>query len=201
MKRLVPALAAVVALALPAGASAALPAGSVTDVNWDVRHSWVNYVTNPAWYGFLGQGTVTRTGGSTSVSGFGATGWSSPWANTQYGTGFDVTSDSTAGGKRTLQLKGGLDFDVAPHSIDVSLSDVRVVKESGGREHIVLDASYKPLGGSTVVNNDLDFADLVDVTGIDNQLQLTSGGATVFNGGANGSYKAGSEFGRLVYVP
>ena len=52
-----------------------------------------------------------------------------------------------------------------------------------------------------MTDNDLDFANLGDVTGINNQVQLTSGGATVFNGGGNGSYSAGDEFGRLVYNP
>lgn len=199
--RVVVGLLAMLALAIPASASAALPAGTVSNVDWDVRHSWVDYVTNPSWFAFLGQGTVTRTGGSASQTGYGATAWRSPWTDYQYGTRFAAPSDSTSGGVRTVTLTGGITFAMSAHSVDVRLTDVRVVKETSGREHIVLDAYYDPLSGSPVTVNDLDFADLRDVTGINNQLQLTSGGATVFNGGSNGSYRAGSEFGRLVYNP
>jgi Htaa len=194
-------LAVLIALALPAGASAALPAGTVTRADWDVRHSWVDYVTNPAWFGYLGQGTVTRTGGSASQGGYGVTGWSSPWANYQYGTRFAAASDATAGGTRTVGLTGGIDFAVSVHGIDVRLSDLRVVADPGGRQHVVLDAYHDPISGPPTTNDDLDFADLVDVPGTANQLQLTSGGAAVFNGGSNGSYSAGDEFGRLVYNP
>jgi Htaa len=194
-------LLAALALALPAGASAALPAGTVTTTDWDVRHSWVNYVTNPLWFGGLGQGTVTRTGGAASQTGYGATTWGAGYVNTQYGTRFAAASDSTSGGVRTIQLTGGLQFAVSTHSIDVRLSDIKVKKETSGRVHVVLDSYYDPISGSPVSTNDLDFADVVDVTGINNQLQLTSGGATVFNGGGNGSYSAGDEFGRLVFNP
>lgn len=194
-------LLAVLALALPAGASAALPVGTVSNADWDVRHSWVNYVTNPAWFLGLGQGTVTRTGGAASQTGYGVTSWSSPWTNYQYGTRFAAASDTTTGGVRTVQLTGGLQFAMSAHSIDVRLTDIKVKKETSGRVHVVLDSYYDPLSGAPVSTNDLDFADVVDVTGINNQLQLTSGGATVFNGGANGSYSAGDEFGRLVYNP
>lgn len=193
--------AALAALVLPAGASAALPAGTVSTTDWDVRHSWVNYVTNPSWYGYLGQGSITRTGGSASQTGYGVTSWSGSWVNYQYGTRFAAPSDSTVGGKRTIQLTGGLTSAMSAHSIDVRLTDIRVVKESGGREHIVLDAYYDPVSGAPVTSNDVDFADLVDVTGTTNEVQLTSGGATVFNGGSNGSYSAGDPFGRLVYNP
>ena len=103
---------------------------------------------------------------------------------------------------RTVALRGGLSFAVSAHSVDVRLTDLRVVKETSGREHIVLDATYTPLGRSPVTNNDLDFADLVDVRGgATNEPQLTSGGATVFNGGSNGSYRTGDAFGALVYNP
>jgi hypothetical protein len=199
--RIVVGLIAALALAIPSAASASLPVGTVSNADWDVRHSWVDYVTNPAWFAGLGQGTLTRTGGAASQTGYGATAWRSPWVDYQYGTRFAAASDSTSGGVRTVQLTGGIRFAMSAHSVDVRLTDVRVVKDSGGREHIVLDAYYDPLSGSPVTENDLDFADLVDVTGIDNQLQLTSGGATVFNGGSNGSYRTGSEFGRLVYNP
>jgi Htaa len=192
---------AALALALPAGASAALPAGPVSAADWDVRHSWVDYVTNPAWFGYAGQGTVTPTGSAASQAGYGLTGWSAPWTNYQYGTRFAAAGDSTAAGTRTVQLGGGIDFAMSVHSIDVRLSDVRVVKEPGGREHVVLDAYHDPLTGAPVTSNDVDFADLVDVPGTANQLQLTSDGATVFNGGSNGSYSAGDAFGRLVYNP
>ncbi|HMJ04490.1 MAG TPA: HtaA domain-containing protein [Conexibacter sp.] len=193
---LVAGLLATLALAAPATSSAALPGGTVMTADWDVRHSWVDYVTNPAWYLGLGQGTVTRSGGAASQSGYGRTAWRSPWTNYEYGTRFAAASDSTSGGVRTVQLTGGLRFVVSPHSIDVRLSDIRVVQDAGGNESIVLDAYYDPISGSPVTENDLDFADLVG-----DQPQLTSGGATVFNGGSNGSYRAGDAFGALVYNP
>jgi hypothetical protein len=195
------ALAVALALALPATASAALPGSAVTTADWDVRHSWVDYVTNPAWFGYLGQGTVTRAGGAASQTGYGSTGWDAPWTDYEYGTRFAAASDTTAGGVRTVSLTGGIDFALSAHGVDVRLSDVRVVAAAGGRQHIVLDAYHDPLSGSPTTSNDLDFADLVDVPGTANQLQLTSGGAAVFNGGSNGSYSAGDEFGRLVYNP
>jgi hypothetical protein len=194
---LVAGLLAALALAAPATSSAALPGGTVTTTDWDVRHSWVDYVTNPAWYAGLGQGTVTRSGGAASQSGYGTTAWRSPWTNYEYGTRFAAASDSTSGGVRTVQLTGALRFVVSPHSIDVRLSDIRVVKDAGGNESVVLDAYYDPVSGSPVTNDDLSFATL----NASNQLALTSGGATVFNGGGNGSYRAGDAFGALVYNP
>jgi hypothetical protein len=196
-----PVLAVLLVLALPASAAASLPPGPVATTDWDVRHSWVDYVTNPAWFGFVGQGTVTRTGGAASQAGYGTTGWSSPWTNYEYGTRFAAASDTTAGGVRTVRLTGGIDFALSAHGVDVRLSDVRVVADAGGRQHVVLDAYYDPISGPPTTSDDLDFADLVDMAGAANQLQLTSGGATVFNGGSNGSYAAGDEFGRLVYNP
>lgn len=197
-KHLIALAVAVVALVVPASASAALPSTTVTATDWDVRHSWVDYVTNPAWYAWFGQGTQTRTGGAVADTGYGSKTYSG-WATNHYGTQF-AASDTTTAGVRTVQLTGGLKYVVTPHSIDVRLTDIKVVKEVSGREHVVLDAYYKPTSGSPVTVNDLDFADLVDTPGgTTNELRLTSGGATVFNGGSNGSYAANDPFGRLAY--
>lgn len=85
------------------------------------------------------------------------------------------------------------------HGIDISLSDLRVVK-SGSSEQLLADATYVPFGGSTVSRPDIVLGDVVDVSGGPaNQVQLTAAGAAVFNGGSNGSYRAGGEFGTLVY--
>lgn len=59
-------LAASVVLVVPATSSAALPGTSVSSVTWNVRTSWVNYLTNPAWFVWTGQGSVTPTGGARS---------------------------------------------------------------------------------------------------------------------------------------
>lgn len=198
---LVAGVLAALALALPGVASAALPAGTVSTTDWDVRHSFVDYITNPVWYGYTDQGTVTRTGGASSQTGYGATAWRTPWIDYQYGTRF-ASSDTTArSGVRTVQLTGGLSFAMDAHFIDVRLSDLKVVKETGGRVHVVADTYYAPLSGTPVSSDDVDFADVVDVTGTNNQVQLTSGGATAFNGGGNGGYRAGDAFGRLVFNP
>jgi hypothetical protein len=191
-------LLAALALAAPATSSASLPGSTVTTADWDVRHSWVDYVTNPRWFLGLGQGTIRYTGGAAAQSGYGSTSWSGRRiVNYQYGTRFAAAGDSTSGGVRTVQLTGGIDFALSVHGIDVRLSDIRVVRDSGGNESVVLDAYYDPILGDPVTENDLDFADL---NGSD-ELALTSGGATVFNGGSNGSYRAGDAFGRLYYNP
>jgi hypothetical protein len=193
-----PLLAAVVTtvvLALPAVSSATVPS-PVSSANWNVRHSWVNYLTNPAWYLGFGQGSVTPTafgGGtpSTDPSG-GQTSWGSGYTEYAYGYVFGVASDS--GSPRTVALKGGLDFDMSAHGIDISLSDLKVVVNGSG-EQLVADATYVPLGGSTQTLNDTVVADVSSAGAV----TLTAAGATVFNGGSNGSYSAGDAFGTVSY--
>jgi len=191
-------LAASVALVVPATSSAALPGTDVSSVTWNVRSSWVNYLTNPAWFLWLGQGSVTPTGGAAPASGSAYTSWGSGWTEYAYSYAFAASDDNPAS-PRTVALTGGLDFDQSAHGIDVSLSDLRVVADGGG-ERLLADASYVPLGGSTVTRSDIVLGEVVDVSGGPaNQVQLTSAGAEVFNGGSNGSYRAGAEFGTLVY--
>ncbi len=196
---LVAGLLAALALAAPATSSAALPGSTVTTVDWDVRHSWVDYITNPRWFLGLSQGTVRYTGGAAAQSGYGTTSWTvrRGIVNYQYGVRFAAASDSTSGGVRTVQLTGGVDYALSAHGVDVRLSDIRVVQDAGGNESVVLDAYYDPVSGSPVTDNDLSFATL----NASNELALTSGGATVFNGGTNGSYRTGDAFGALVYNP
>jgi hypothetical protein len=190
------ALAATLMLAVPAVSSAALPSSSVSSVTWNVRTSWVNYVTNPAWFLWTDQGTVTPTGGARAAPGSATTSWSG-WTNYAYSYAFAAADDHPAS-PRTVRLTGGLDFDMSAHGIDVSLSDLRVVS-SGGVESLVGDATYVPLGGSTVSRADIAIGTIVAVSGIPNQVQLTAAGAEIFNGGSNGSYRAGAEFGSLDY--
>jgi hypothetical protein len=190
------ALAATMLLAVPALSGAALPSTSVTGVTWRVRTSWVRYVTNPGWFVYTDQGSITPTGGA-RATGSEYTTWGDDWTEYSYNYAF-AASDDLPASPRTVRLTGGLDFDMSVHGIDISLSDLRVVK-SGSSETLVGDASYKPLLGSTVTRGDIALGDLVAVTGIPNQVQLTRAGAEVFNGGSNGSYRAGQEFGSLTY--
>lgn len=190
------ALAATLMLVVPAVSSATLPGSSVSSVKWNVRTSWVNYVTNPAWYLWTGQGSVTPTGGARAAAGSATTSWSG-WINYAYSYSFAASDDYPAS-PRTVRLTGGLDFDMSAHGIDISLSDLRVVS-SGGTESLVGDATYVPLGGSTVSRPDIAIGTIVAVTGIPNQVQLTAAGAEIFNGGSNGSYRVGAEFGSLDY--
>lgn len=190
------ALAATLMLTVPAISSAALPSSSVTSATWRVRTSWVRYVTNPGWFVYADQGSITPTGGA-SATGSEYTTWGDDWTEYSYNYAFAASDDYPAS-PRTVRLTGGLDFDMSIHGIDISLSDLRVVK-NGSSESLVVDASYKPLLGSTVTRPDITLGSIVAVTGIPNQVQLTSAGAEVFNGGSNGSYRAGQEFGSLTY--
>lgn len=190
-------LAASVVLVVPATSSAALPGTNVSSVTWNVRTSWVSYLTNPAWFVWTGQGSVTPTGGAAVASGTAYARWSG-WTDYAYSYTFAAGDDNPAS-PRTVALTGGLDFDMSVHGIDISLSDLRVVK-SGSSEQLLADATYVPFGGSTVSRPDIVLGNVVDVSGGPaNQVQLTGDGAAVFNGGSNGSYRAGGEFGTLVY--
>ena len=136
------------ALALPATASAALPAGTVTNADWDVRHSWVDYVTNPAWFRRPRPGhrhphrrrrvadRLRRDQLEIALDRTTSTARASRRA-----------SDSTSGGVRTVTAHRRAQFAMSAHSIDVRLTDIRVVKGTSGREHIVLDAYYDPISG------------------------------------------------------
>ncbi|MGX6447406.1 HtaA domain-containing protein [Patulibacter sp. S7RM1-6] len=186
-------IALAAALAAPAASQATVPA-NVQSANWNLRHSWVNYLVNP--FLSLGQGRVTPTGATTAdkpvadPDGGAAAGPPS----TPYGYVWKVGSDTTSGGARTIALRGGIDFDQPIHGIDISLRNVRVVP-SGSTENLVVDGSYKTLAGSTVTVAGKTFGS-VSATGV---VTLSADGAAIFNGGSNGSYAAGDEFGTVAY--
>lgn len=185
------ALAAV--LAAPATSQATVPA-PVGTANWTLRQSWVNYLVNP--FLSLGQGRVTPTGAAVADKPVAdpASGAAAGPPSTPYGYVWKVGSDVTSGGTRTVTLRGGIDFDQPLHGIDISLRNLRVVP-SGSTETLVVDGSYKTTAGSTVTLTGTTFG-TVSATGA---VTLSAAGASIFNGGANGSYAAGDAFGTVAY--
>lgn len=185
------ALAAV--LAVPATSQATVPA-PVGTANWTLRQSWVNYLVNP--FLSLGQGRVTPTGATAADKPVDdpASGAAAGPPSTPYGYVWKVGSDVTSGGTRTVTLRGGIDFDQPLHGIDISLRNLRVVP-SGTTETLVVDGSYKTTAGSTVTLTGTTFG-TVSATGA---VTLSAAGASIFNGGANGSYAAGDAFGTVAY--
>lgn len=193
--------AAITTLALlaPAASQATVPSGA-TSANWNVRHSWVDYVTNPSWTigGLFALGAVTPTAntpatGDPAPTGDPAGGTSTHDGTTPYGYVFGVKSDG--GSPRTVGLSGGLDFTVPGHSVTVTLKRVRV-EVAGTGEKLVVDATFKPLTSPTQTRNDLVLAN-VSAAGA---VTLTAGGAEVFNGGDNGSYSEDDAFGTVGYA-
>jgi hypothetical protein len=189
--------ATAVAVVSPTVAGATIPT-PVAGATWTLRTSWVNYITNPAWYGGLGQGTVANTasnGGTSAPNASSAyTTWAvPPYVNSAYSHDFAKASD--AGTPRVVTLRGGLDFAMSAHAIAVSFSDLKVRDAGSGTEELVADATYLPVGGTTQSLSDTTIA-TIDATGA---VALTATGATVFNGGANGSYAVGAAFGTVGY--
>ena len=196
------ALLALVAMFLvPAPSQASVP-GSVTSVTWNVRTSWVNYLTNPAWFLGFGQGSVTTTasnGGTSSVAaGSATTSWGGSYTEYAYSYAFGKSTDT--GTPRVVTLKGGLDFDQSAHSIDVSLANLRIVDNPSGVEKLRVDGSYDPLVGSPVSLTDVDAFEIAENPSSGTYaVTLTAAGAAIFNGGGNGSYAAGDPFGSIAY--
>jgi len=191
------AVTASAAVVAPTVASATIPT-PVNDAAWTLRTSWVNYLTNPVWYGGTSQGTVTATssnGGFSYEDTLGSyTTWGGTYNESAYTWIFDKSTDT--GTPRVVTLQGGLDFDMSAHGISVSLSDLKVRDAGSGAEELIADASYDPITGppraylyDTVIAN-------VSSAGA---VTLTTAGASVFNGGSNGSYSNGSAFGSIAY--
>jgi len=196
-------LVAGASLTMATAASASVPT-PVAKVTWNVRTSWVNYLTNPVWYLGLGQGSVTRTasngGTSTVAAGSATTSWGALYTNYAYSYDFATASDS--GSPRTVVLKGGLDFDLGAHGIDISLSDLTVVENPSGDESLTVDASYVALGASSPTTlSDAPAFTIADTASGDGTyaVTLTATGAQIFNGGSNGSYAAGDAFGSVSF--
>lgn len=185
----------------PGGAQAAVPAGT-TEVTWNVRTSWVNYVTNPAWYLGFGQGSVTTTasngGTSSPAPGSATTAWGGMYDEYAYSYDFAVAGDT--GSPRVTTVRGGLDFDMSAHSIDVSLTNLRIVDNPSGPERLRVDGSYDPLSGGVVTITNADAFEIAETaSGGGYAVTLTAAGAAIFNGGSNGSYAAGDAFGSLAF--
>jgi len=155
-------------------------AASAGDVSWRLRDSWVTYVTR--WGGTtVGVSPASYSSSTRTVT--------SP----QVGSGSgDVAAFD--GGFRSRILLHGVDIQIVDLSIDFATGDV---KGSGW---------YTPLLSSRRTFSDWS---LFTLTGGARSSgagfkawtgatpRLTANGATVFNGGDNGSYAAGEEFGTL----
>ena len=190
------AVTAAVAVAAPAAAQATIPS-PVTSATWTLRTSWVNYLTNPVWYGYAGQGSITTTSSNGGTSAEDTSGAYASWpgfTDYAYGYVFGVASDT--GTPRVVTLEGGLDFEMSVHGIDVRFGDLKVRDAGSGAEELVADVSYEPVaGGGTQHLYDTVVAHVSSAGAV----TLTADGATAFNGGANGSYAAGSAFGTMAY--
>jgi hypothetical protein len=189
-------------LLAPAGqAHAAVPTG-VTDVTWNVRTSWVDYLTNPAFQLWTGQGSVTTTSSngaaSTPAAGTGTTAWGGSWTEYAYSYEFGVASDT--GSPRVTTLQGGLAFEQSWHGIDVELTNLRIVDDPSGPESLLVDGHYTPLFGSAVPLTNVDAFTIAETatSGV-YTVTLTEAGAEIFNGGDNGSYEANEAFGSVSF--
>lgn len=151
-------------------------AASAGQVDWDLRASWLRY--------------VTRWGGRT-VAVSPAT-FSSPTLSLpQVGTGTGTTA----------QYDGGFRSTIVLHGVDVQIEDISVDYNTGA---VVGDGHYTPLLSRSIPFTDWNLFTLTGGTKSTAgalkwwsgaTASLTANGATVFNGGSNGSYAAGQEFG------
>jgi len=189
-------------LAAAGTATASVPS-TVAKVTWNVRTSWVDYVTNPVWAFPLGQGSVTRTASNGDTSTVAAGSSTTSWVGfTNYAYSYDFATASDSGSPRTVVLKGGLDFDLPLHGIDISLADLQVIDNPSGDETLTVDASYVPLGATTATTlSDAPAFTIADTASGDGTyaVTLTTTGAQIFNGGSNGSYAAGDAFGSVAF--
>jgi hypothetical protein len=127
-------------------------------------------------------------------------------------TTYDLVDDLDGAGR--LSYGGGIEYTVASHGISVKLRDFSV--QVGDPEDTVAElyalADYDPFADYPVavltgyvlthIGNLNLSGTFTGVAGppvrhswANAPLTLTSGGATVFNGGANGAYRAGDAFG------
>lgn len=184
------------ALAIPAGASAYV-AG---DLDQQYRSSWYNYIHfNWPGPGPVGVHDLIPTSGATE-----------PTTNL-FDYGFDDGNTTYAQSTNTgvVAYDGHVQSRNDAHYIDVRVSDLRVAV-NGNSGTITAVTRYKPLGGSLTPATRIDFA-TVDLTAkrstsgttttwTDVVPLLTTDGATVFNGGPNGSYTQGSTFGEIDFT-
>lgn len=160
------------ALVVPAAASAG-------EADWTLRSSWVSY--------------VGRWGGTT-VAASPATYASGTVNSPQVGTGSgDVASFD--GGFRSRILLHGVDVQIEDLSINYATGDVR-----GSGWYTPLLSSRRTFSGWSLFT--LSGGTRTSSTGLKLWTGatplLTANGATVFNGGSNGSYAQGEAFGTLT---
>lgn len=150
---------------------------SAGQVDWELRSSWLTY--------------VRRWGGSTTAV--------SPATFTTP----VLTSPQTGGGSGSVaSYDGGFRSVVALHGIDIQIEDLSIDFSTGA---VTGSGWYTPplstrrtfsgshlltLTGGTRSGTDPKFWSGATPT-------LTADGATVFNGGSNGSYRANDPFGTL----
>lgn len=181
---LVAAFAAVLAFAVPSAAQAA----SLTQTDFTLKTSWVNYISSPFWKNAQ---PIT-------------TSWTSLGSNT-----YAVPASGTSSTARTHT--GSIAFDVDLHDIHVTLANLGVTRNlSTGVATVSADVSYDPVSSETIVSDRRDvftFDATAPAEGDDGEaiytdrvLSLTAGGAQLFNGGSNGSYAAGQAWGDISVV-
>lgn len=158
------------ALVVPAAASAG-------QADWTLRPSWVTY--------------VGRWGGRTTAI---------PTAS--YSGGVVSTTQVGTGSGSTASYDGGFNSVVPLHFIDLGIEDISIDFSTG---NVTGSGWYTPFLGT---RRTFSGWHLVTLTGgtrsgtnpkewIGASAILTANGATVFNGGSNGSYRQGEQFGTI----
>lgn len=154
-------------------------AASAGEVNWDLRASWVSY--------------VNRWGGSTTAVSPGR--FASPTL---------TLPQAATGSGNVAPYDGGFNSRIALHGVNVLIEDISIDFNSGA---VTGSGHYTPLlsrsitfsnqqlftlrgGTKSTATNPKTWEEAVPA--------LTRFGATVFNGGSNGSYAEGAEFGLLT---
>ncbi|HWT94633.1 MAG TPA: HtaA domain-containing protein [Solirubrobacteraceae bacterium] len=178
------AFVAALAFAVPSAAQAA----SLTQTDFTLKTSWVNYISNPLWKNAQ---PIT-------------TSWTSLGSNT-----YAVPVTGTSSTVRTHS--GSIAFDVDLHDIHVTLANLTVTgNTTTGVATVSADVTYDPVSSETIVSDRRDVftfpltggveGDDGETTFTDRVLSLTAGGAQLFNGGSNGSYAAGQAWGDISVV-
>lgn len=207
-------LLAVLALAATALLPSAASATVVTSGSLELlpRASWITYVTR---FGGTTRALAPATLDTTTnvlTAPFGGL------TTTTYETYLDEPGgEPIVEGSGRASFGGGIEYTVSAHFISVKLSDLAFettsVADTAARVWALADydpLESPPVAGLTgyvwthIANADLSAArftsaltPLVRHQWQDAPLTLTAAGATVFNGGANGSYRAGSPFGSI----
>jgi hypothetical protein len=186
------------AAALPTAASAAV----ATRGSFELlpRASWIRYIG--AFGGSIraiSPGTVNAT---TNVLTAGLGGTTS--------TTYNLVTSTVGSGRAGFD--GGIEYTVPSHGISVKLDDFSVTTASPSSTvaQVWAYADYLPIGSGTLTGYRLTQIATANLSGTftgssgplrhswsNAPLVLTTDGALVFNGGVNGSYRAGDPFGSI----